>query len=164
MRRVLTAARMRAADQAAESRFAMPSPLLMENAGRWLADAARELGTQGSRYVVVCGPGNNGGDGLVAARFLHISGLPVTLVVATACATVVGLLLLVGLVTRLAAFVGAGEMAFAYFTQHQPSALWPIENGGELAVLYCFGFLLLVFAGGGAYAVDAMRSSTTRRR
>jgi ADP-dependent NAD(P)H-hydrate dehydratase / NAD(P)H-hydrate epimerase len=80
MRRVLTAARMRAADQAAESRFGMPSPLLMENAGRWLADAARELGTPGSRYVVVCGPGNNGGDGLVAARFLHISGLPVTLV------------------------------------------------------------------------------------
>ena len=80
MRRALTAARMRAADQAAESRFGMPSPLLMENAGRWLADAARELGTPGSRYVVVCGPGNNGGDGLVAARFLHISGLPVTLV------------------------------------------------------------------------------------
>ncbi|HEY0095092.1 MAG TPA: NAD(P)H-hydrate epimerase, partial [Archangium sp.] len=80
MRRVLTAARMRAADQAAESRFGMPSPLLMENAGRWLADAARELGSPGSRYVVVCGPGNNGGDGLVAARFLHISGLPVTLV------------------------------------------------------------------------------------
>ncbi|HZH17983.1 MAG TPA: NAD(P)H-hydrate dehydratase [Archangium sp.] len=80
MRRALTAARMRAADQAAESRFGMPSPLLMENAGRWLADAARELGSPGSRYVVVCGPGNNGGDGLVAARFLHISGLPVTLV------------------------------------------------------------------------------------
>jgi putative oxidoreductase len=70
---------------------------------------------------------------------------------------VVGLLLLVGLVTRLAAFVGSGEMAFAYFTQHQPQALWPIENGGELAVLFCFGFLLLVFTGGGAFALDAMR-------
>ncbi|MFL5353731.1 NAD(P)H-hydrate dehydratase [Archangium sp.] len=80
MRRVLTAARMRAADQAAESRFGMPSPLLMENAGRWLADAARELGTPGSRYVVVCGPGNNGGDGLVVARFLHAHALRVTLV------------------------------------------------------------------------------------
>jgi NAD(P)H-hydrate epimerase len=80
MRRVLTAARMRAADQAAESRFGMPSPLLMENAGRWLADAARELGTPGARYVVVCGPGNNGGDGLVAARFLHTWGLRVMLV------------------------------------------------------------------------------------
>jgi ADP-dependent NAD(P)H-hydrate dehydratase / NAD(P)H-hydrate epimerase len=80
MRRALTAARMRAADQAAESRFGMPSPLLMENAGRCLADAARELGAPGGRYVVVCGPGNNGGDGLVAARFLHAAGLPVTLV------------------------------------------------------------------------------------
>ncbi|PTL77255.1 NAD(P)H-hydrate dehydratase [Vitiosangium sp. GDMCC 1.1324] len=80
MRRVLTAARMRAADHAAESRFGMPSPLLMENAGRWLADVARELGAPGARYVVVCGPGNNGGDGLVAARFLHSYGLRVTLV------------------------------------------------------------------------------------
>jgi putative oxidoreductase len=70
---------------------------------------------------------------------------------------VVGLLLLVGLVTRLAAFVGSGEMAVAYFTQHQPKALWPIENGGEPAVLFCFGLLLLVFTGGGAWALDAMR-------
>ncbi len=71
---------MRAADQAAESRFGMPSALLMENAGRFLADAARELGAPGGRYVVVCGPGNNGGDGLVAARFLLAQGLRVTLV------------------------------------------------------------------------------------
>lgn len=77
---------------------------------------------------------------------------------------VVGVLLLIGLVTRLAAFVGSGEMAFAYFTQHQPTALWPIENGGELAVLYCFGLLLLVFTGGGAYALDAMRQRTVRKR
>lgn len=71
---------------------------------------------------------------------------------------VVGLLLLTGLVTRLAAFVGSGELAFAYFTQHQPKALLPIENGGELAVLMCFGFFLLVFTGGGAWALDAMRA------
>ncbi|WP_428847509.1 DoxX family protein [Mycolicibacterium cosmeticum] len=68
---------------------------------------------------------------------------------------VLGLLLIAGLFTRVAAFIAAGEMAFAYFTQHQPTALWPIENGGELAVLYCFGFFLLVFTGGGALAVDA---------
>jgi NAD(P)H-hydrate epimerase len=80
MRHALTAARMRAADQAAESRFGMPSALLMENAGRFLADAARELGAPGGRFVVVCGPGNNGGDGLVAARFLLAQGLRVTLV------------------------------------------------------------------------------------
>jgi putative oxidoreductase len=70
---------------------------------------------------------------------------------------IAGLLILTGFVTRFAAFVASGEMAFAYFTQHQPNGLWPIENGGELAVLYCFGFFLLVFTGGGAYALDALR-------
>jgi len=69
-----------------------------------------------------------------------------------------------GLVTRLAAFVGSGEMAFAYFTQHQPTALWPIENGGELAVLNCFGFFLLVFTGGGALALDALREGKKTKR
>lgn len=70
---------------------------------------------------------------------------------------VLGLLLIAGLFTRAAAFVASGEMAFAYFTQHQPTGLWPIENGGELAVLNCFGFFLLVFLGGGSLAVDAVR-------
>jgi putative oxidoreductase len=77
---------------------------------------------------------------------------------------VAGLLIMTGLVTRLAAFVASGEMAFAYFTQHQPKALWPIENGGELAVLMCFGFFLLVFTGGGAYALDAMREGRPRTK
>jgi putative oxidoreductase len=71
---------------------------------------------------------------------------------------VLGLLILTGLFTRIAAFFASGEMAFAYFTQHQPKALLPIENGGELAVLYCFGFLLLAAIGGGAYALDAARA------
>ncbi|MEE6165332.1 MULTISPECIES: DoxX family protein [unclassified Mycolicibacterium] len=71
---------------------------------------------------------------------------------------VLGLLILTGLFTRIAAFFASGEMAFAYFTQHQPKGLLPIENGGELAVLYCFGFFLLVFIGGGTYALDAIRS------
>lgn len=70
---------------------------------------------------------------------------------------VLGLLLIAGLFTRAAAFVASGEMAFAYFSQHQPTGLWPIENGGELAVLNCFGFFLLVFLGGGSIAVDAVR-------
>ncbi|MEZ0053832.1 putative oxidoreductase [Mycobacterium sp. MAA66] len=70
---------------------------------------------------------------------------------------VLGLLILTGLFTRIAAFFASGEMAFAYFTQHQPQGLLPIENGGELAVLYCFAFFLLVFIGGGAYALDSMR-------
>jgi putative oxidoreductase len=75
---------------------------------------------------------------------------------------VAGLLILTGLVTRFAAFIASGEMAFAYFTQHQPRALWPIDNAGELAVLMCFGFFLLVFTGGGAYALDAMRLKKKR--
>ena len=71
---------------------------------------------------------------------------------------VLGLLILTGLFTRIAAFFASGEMAFAYFTQHQPKGLLPVQNGGELAVLYCFGFFLLVFIGGGADALDAIRS------
>ena len=45
-------------------------------------------------------------------------------------------------------------MAYAYFTEHQPKGLWPIQNGGELAVLYCFAFLLIAFAGAGAFALQ----------
>ncbi|MGW0162953.1 DoxX family protein [Mycobacterium sp. NPDC003323] len=67
---------------------------------------------------------------------------------------VLGLLILTGLFTRIAAFIASGEMAYAYFTAHQPKALWPIDNGGELTVLYCFAFLLLVFIGGGSIALE----------
>lgn len=66
---------------------------------------------------------------------------------------VVGVLVMIGLFTRAAAFVGSGTMAFAYFTEHQPEALLPIQNGGELAAVYSFAFLLLVFTGGGAFAI-----------
>ncbi|QDE91161.1 bifunctional ADP-dependent (S)-NAD(P)H-hydrate dehydratase/NAD(P)H-hydrate epimerase [Myxococcus xanthus] len=80
MLRVLTAAQMRQAEQAAEARHGMPSALLMENAGRGLAEVARGLIGSGGRFVVVCGPGNNGGDGLVAARFLREGGACVSVV------------------------------------------------------------------------------------
>jgi putative oxidoreductase len=70
---------------------------------------------------------------------------------------VTGLLVMVGLFTRSAAFIASGTMAVAYFWQHQPHALWPHANHGELAVLYCFAFFLLVFTGGGAYGLDARR-------
>jgi len=66
---------------------------------------------------------------------------------------VVGLLVALGLFTRLAALLGSGTMAFAYFTAHQADGLLPIQNGGELSVLYCFSFLLIAFAGAGAFAV-----------
>lgn len=67
---------------------------------------------------------------------------------------VVGVLVMLGLFTRPAALLGSGTMAYAYFTAHQSKGLLPIENGGELAALYCFAFLLLAFAGGGAFALQ----------
>lgn len=75
-----------------------------------------------------------------------------------------GLLIMVGLFTRPAAFIAAGQMAVAYFWQHQPDALWPHPahlggNGGELAILYCFAFLLLVFTGPGAWAIESRHRS-----
>ena len=71
---------------------------------------------------------------------------------------VVGVLVMIGLFTRLAALLGSGTMAFAYFTEHQPNGLWPIQNGGELATLYCFAFLVLAFTGGGGLAVQRDRT------
>ncbi len=68
-----------------------------------------------------------------------------------------GTLILIGLFTRPAAFILSGEMAVAYFMAHAPGGLLPILNHGELAVVYCFVFLYLSVAGGGAYSLDGMR-------
>ena len=65
-----------------------------------------------------------------------------------------GLLILTGLLTRLVALICAGEMAYAYLTQHAPHGFWPLVNHGELAVLYCFVFLYFVTAGAGAISLD----------
>jgi putative oxidoreductase len=70
---------------------------------------------------------------------------------------VTGVLITLGLFTRIAAFFASGVMAFAFFTQHAPTSIIPMLNGGEPAVLYCFAFFLLVFTGGGAIALDARR-------
>jgi len=70
--------------------------------------------------------------------------------------TVGGVLMLLGLFTRPAAFVMAGEMAVAYFRQHAPEGPWPILNGGELAVLYCFVWLFFCAAGPGPWSLDAV--------
>ena len=67
-----------------------------------------------------------------------------------------GLLLLVGLFTRPAAFILSGLMAVAYFMAHAPQGFWPLQNKGELAVLYCFVFLFLAVAGGGEWSVDRL--------
>ena len=72
--------------------------------------------------------------------------------------TIGGLLILLGLFTRPAAFICSGEMAFAYFLAHAPRGPLPNMNGGELPVLYCFIFLYLAAAGGGAWSLDAARN------
>jgi len=64
---------------------------------------------------------------------------------------------LLGLQPRLVAFLLSGEMAIAYFRAHAPRGLYPILNGGEPAILFCFVFLYLVFAGGGAWSLDRRR-------
>jgi len=77
-----------------------------------------------------------------------------------------GILVLLGLATRVAAFVASGSMAYAYFKMHQPHALWPMENGGEAAAMFCWTLLLLVFTGSGAFGLDrlfARRSASTEQ-
>jgi putative oxidoreductase len=67
-----------------------------------------------------------------------------------------GALLTLGLFTRPVAFIMSGEMAFAYFLVHAPRSFFPIINGGELAIVYCFLFLYLADAGGGCWSLDAL--------
>jgi len=71
-----------------------------------------------------------------------------------------GFLLLIGLFTRPVAFVLSGEMAFAYFIGHAPRGPLPLLNQGDAAVLYCFIFLYLTFAGAGPWSVDAWRTGS----
>jgi putative oxidoreductase len=67
-----------------------------------------------------------------------------------------GGLVTLGLLTRAAALVMSGEMAFAYFLSHAPRGFFPILNNGDSAILYCFVFLYLAFAGGGPLSLDAL--------
>lgn len=67
-----------------------------------------------------------------------------------------GLLVMVGAGTRLAAVACSGTMAYAYFSVHQSHALWPIQNGGEPAVMFCWGFLAVALIGPGPLSVDAL--------
>lgn len=68
-----------------------------------------------------------------------------------------GGLILIGFWTRPVAFILSGEMAVAYFLMHLPRGPFPIANGGEAAMLYCFIFLYLSAAGAGRWSVDAAR-------
>ena len=76
-----------------------------------------------------------------------------------------GALLVFGLFTRPVAFLLSGEMAVAYWTSHAPRGLFPILNGGDAAILYCFIFLYLAAAGGGPWSLDAvLRKRAVRGR
>jgi putative oxidoreductase len=65
-----------------------------------------------------------------------------------------GALLVLGLFTRPVAFILAGMMAVAYWMAHAPQSFFPVNNGGDAAILFCFIFLYLAFAGGGAWSLD----------
>ena len=69
---------------------------------------------------------------------------------------VLGGLLIIGLFSRIVAFILSGEMAFAYFIGHFPRGFFPLLNSGTGAILFCFACLYLATAGGGPYSVDAM--------
>jgi putative oxidoreductase len=88
-------------------------------------------------------------DGVPLASIFGVAGL---------LEIVGGLLVAVGLFTRFAAFVLAGMMAVAYFMFHAPASPYPIQNGGELAIMFCFVFLYLAAQGAGPWSLDARRA------
>src|SRR4029077_20617018 len=82
--------------------------------------------------------------------------LQLILIVAGWIELVGGLLIAVGLLTRLAAFICSGTMAVAYFMVHAPNGFFPILNKGELAVFYCWFFLFVFIYGPGPWSLDAL--------
>lgn len=82
---------------------------------------------------------------------------PFVIAIAGPIELVGGLLVMIGLFAGWAAFLCSGLMAFAYWMVHGPQALLPIQNGGELAVLFCFVFLYISARGSGIWSVDAAR-------
>lgn len=69
-----------------------------------------------------------------------------------------GILIIVGLFTRVVAFILSGEMAAAYFLMHSPNGFWPIQNRGELPVILCFVFLYIAATGAGIFSLDYLRN------
>ena len=84
--------------------------------------------------------------------------LPTMLVAGGVIEVVAGVLITIGLFTRIAAFIASGEMAVAYFMMHFPKGFWPLQNMGEGAILFCFVFLYLAAAGAGAWRIDEART------
>jgi putative oxidoreductase len=88
-------------------------------------------------------------DGVSVFSFMGFAGL---------LELVGGILIVLGLFTRITAFILSGMMAVAYFMAHAPQGFYPILNGGELAIMFCFVFLYLAAAGGGPWSLDAKRA------
>jgi putative oxidoreductase len=86
--------------------------------------------------------------------------LPPLLMAAGAIEIVAGVLILLGLFSRSAAFIAAGEMAVAYFMFHYPSSFWPTVNMGESAILFCFIFLYLAASGPGSWSLKSGPAKT----
>ena len=84
--------------------------------------------------------------------------LPTLILVAAIIELVAGVLIALGLFTRIAAFIASGEMAVAYFMGHFPKSPWPGINMGDAAILFCFVFLYLAAAGAGAWSIDNART------
>lgn len=87
-----------------------------------------------------------GGDKMPLASLAGVAGL---------IELVCGFLVMVGLLASWAGFLASGTMAVAYFMAHFPQGFWPIQNGGEPAVLYCFAFLYIVARGAGPWSLAA---------
>ena len=87
--------------------------------------------------------------------------LPGIIVAAGVIELVTGTLILLGLFTRPAAFLASGTMAAAYFLGHATQGFWPALNQGEAAIMFCFAFFVLIFAGPGAWSLDGLRRNRT---
>jgi putative oxidoreductase len=88
-----------------------------------------------------------------------LAGVPVGSIygIAGIIEIIAGILLVIGLFSRLVALLASGEMAIAYFHTHAPQGFHPLNNGGEAAILFCFIFLYIAAAGPGPWSVDATR-------
>ena len=99
----------------------------------------------GTQKLFAFPPSDNGGGAsglMLVAGILEFGG---------------GILVAIGLFTRPVAFILSGLMACAYFMAHAPQNFYPVNNGGDAAILFCFVFLYLMFAGPGAFALDNQR-------
>lgn len=120
---------------------------------RWAHSALRVFA--GAVYM------QHGAQKLFGALGGHVSAVGTLSWTGGVIETLAGALIIVGLFTRVAAFIAAGEMAVAYFKFHAPRGFWPIINHGEVPVLLCFIFLYLAATGPGPYSLDYLR---TRKR